>query len=128
MHANRRAHAMSHVFISYVRDNSEAIQKLSNSLEDHGVRVWLDRDKIRPGYRWKAAIRDAIREGAFFIACFSGEYHQRLRTYMNAELTFAIDELSERPTDRAWFIPVLLPGGVVPDRDIGGGETLRSLQ
>jgi hypothetical protein len=128
MHAYRRAHVMSHVFISYVRDNSEVIQRLSASLEARGVNVWLDRDKIRPGYRWKAAIRDAIREGAFFIACFSREYHERPKTYMNEELTLAIEELRQRPTDRAWFIPVLLPGGEVPDRDIGAGETFRSLQ
>jgi hypothetical protein len=71
---------MSHVFISYVRDNSEAILKLSASLEAHGVKVWLDRTDIKPGSRWESAIRDAIREGAFFIACFSREYHQRLNS------------------------------------------------
>jgi hypothetical protein len=33
-----------------------------------------------------------------------------------------------RPTDRSWFIPVLFGSGHIPERDIGGGETLRSLQ
>jgi TIR domain len=105
MHAYRRAHAISHVFISYVHDNSEVIQRLSASLEAHGVNVWLDRNDIKPGSLWKSANRDAIREGAFFIACFSREYHDRPKTYMNEELTLAIEELRQRPTDRAWFIP-----------------------
>jgi hypothetical protein len=90
--------------------------------------VWLDRNEIKPGSLWKSAIKDAIREGAFFIACFSREYHRRPKTYMNEELTLAIEELRQRPTDRAWFIPVLLPGGEVPDRNIWAGETLRSIQ
>ncbi len=47
---------------------------------------------------------------------------------MNEELTVAIEELRLRPTDRAWFIPVLLDDCEVPDRSIGAGETLRTLQ
>jgi hypothetical protein len=47
---------------------------------------------------------------------------------MNEELTTAIDELRRRPTDRTWFIPILLSECEIPDRSIGGGETLRNLQ
>lgn len=119
---------MTHVFISYVRDNSEEVQRLCQVLSEHGITVWLDRDSIYPGYRWKDAIRKAIRTGDFFIACFSREYTERSKTYMNEELILAIEELRQRPTDRAWFIPVLLSDVEIPDREIGGGETLRSIQ
>ena len=64
----------------------------------------------------------------YYLACFSQEYFDRDRSYMNEELTVAIEELRQRPTDRAWFIPVVLSGSGVPDRDIGGGETLRDIQ
>jgi hypothetical protein len=47
---------------------------------------------------------------------------------MNEELTLAIDELRQRPTDRTWFVPVILPGGTVPARSISSIETLRDLQ
>jgi hypothetical protein len=47
---------------------------------------------------------------------------------MNEELTLAIDELRQRPTERAWFIPVLLSECQVPARNIGAGETLRDIQ
>jgi class 3 adenylate cyclase len=47
---------------------------------------------------------------------------------MNVELTIAVDQLRRRSTDRAWFIPVLFDGGEVPDRPVGGGETLRDIQ
>lgn len=118
----------NHVFVSYVRENSELVDKLHAALSVFDVAVWLDRQSILPGTRWQDAIRSAIQEGAFFLACFSRDYLARDRAYMNEELVLAIDELRKRPADRAWFIPVLLTPCEVPDRSIGGGETLRAIQ
>lgn len=119
---------MPHAFISYVRDDSAKVDRLAAELRNVGIDVWLDRERIRAGQRWRAVIRAAIREGAFFIACFSRAYAERDRSYMNEELTLAIEEIRARPVDRTWFIPVLLDGGEVPDRQFGGGETLRDIQ
>ena len=119
---------MSHVFISYVHDNALEVQRLRDILRTFNVEVWLDRDQLKPGYRWADAIREAIRDGTFYIACFSKAYNERMKTYMNEELTIAIEELRQRPTDQSWFIPVLLDKSEVPNRSIGAGETLRSLQ
>ena len=119
---------MPYVFISYVRENSEIVQRLRDILQTYGIEVWLDKEQLRPGHRWADAIRDAISEGAFYIACFSHAYNERSKTYMNEELTLAVEELRQRPTDHSWFIPVLLDNCEVPNRNIGGGETLRSLQ
>ena len=118
-----------HVFISYVRENQEQVDRLCHDLKTQGVNVWLDRHSIKPGARWKDAIREAIRHGDFFIACFSEEYTNRItikreKTYMNEELTLAIEELRQFDSDREWFIPVLLSECAVPARSIGGGETL----
>jgi hypothetical protein len=117
-----------HIFVSYVRENSEAIDRLVKQLESHGLTVWLDRTKISPGMRWRDAVRDAIRSGDLFVACFSAASATKERSYMNEELTLAIEELRQRPTDRTWFVPVLLDGGVVPQRTISATETLRDLQ
>jgi len=38
-----------------------------------------------------------------------------------------LDEIRRRPHDRSWFIPVRLDDVLVPDRDIGGGETLSDI-
>ena len=119
---------MNKVFISYVSENIEIVDRLCQELKSHSIQFWRDRDDIDPGARWKQEIRRAIQQGGFFIACFSKEYTTRDKTYMNEELTIAIDALRQRPTDRAWFIPVKLNECEIPDRDIGGGETLRDLQ
>ena len=118
---------MSHVFVSYVRENQDIVTRLCDDLRRNSVEVWFDRDEIEPGTFWEDTIRRAISEGDFFIACFSMEYNSRYETVMNEELNLAISILRRRPRDRSWFIPVLL-SGYVPDWDIGGGKTLSSLQ
>lgn len=118
---------MSHVFISYVRENSNLVDILYKELKRSGITVWLDRESVAPGEQWKSAIRKAIQNGAFFIACFSKEYNTRSKSYMNEELHLAIEELRLRSPYTKWFIPVLLSESAVPDWDIGGGVTLRDL-
>jgi hypothetical protein len=115
------------VFVSYVREDALLVQKLVTALRQAGIEVWIDKDSIEPGTRWQQAIRKAIRQGDYFIACFSKNYTSRNRNYMNEELVLAIEELRRR-ADRAWFIPVLLSECEVPDRSIGGGETLTDIQ
>ena len=119
---------MDKVFVSYVNENFQMVDMLYQELDSCGIQVWLDRNNIAPGLRWREEIRRAIQQGAFFIACFSQEYDGRDKTYMNEELTIAIEELRQRRTDSAWFIPVKLSECEIPDRDIGGGDTLRDLQ
>src|SRR5690348_1604790 len=99
--------ALTHVFISYVRDDRPLVRELCAALHKNSIAFWLDRDQIRPGEKWQVAIRRAIESGTFFIACFSKAYDVRSKSYMNIELTLAIEQLRLRPADRAWFIPVL---------------------
>lgn len=118
---------MSHVFISYLREDRSAVDRFVGELRRRDIPVWLDREKILPGQRWQSAIRTAIREGAHFIVCFSKSYDKRNSSYINEELTLAIEELRTHPVHRAWFIPVLLEQCSIPDRSIGAGETLRDI-
>lgn len=119
---------MSHIFISYVHENQEQVKRLSKTLRNHGMEVWLDRDSISPGIRWRDAIRQAIKQGAYFIACFSDEYQRREKSYMNEELLLAVDELRQYSVNRPWFIPVLLSECNIPALSIGAGQTLLDFQ
>jgi hypothetical protein len=91
---------MPHVFVSYVRENSDVVDRLAAELQSRGVVVWLDGNDIDPGTRWRDAIKNAIRSGKFFIACFSRESNECEESYMNEELTLAIDELRKRPSNK----------------------------
>ena len=108
---------MAHVFISYVRENRDIVDRLAKELSSSGVTVWLDRTDIEHGPRWKDAIKRAIRSGKFFIACFSKEFNQRDRSHLHEELTIAIEELRARPSERTWFIPVLLNEALIPTKN-----------
>ena len=71
------------VFVSYVRENSAEIDSICAEFKRSNIKYWLDRDQIDPGKLWKKAIRDAINDGGYFLACFSRDYEKRSETYMN---------------------------------------------
>jgi hypothetical protein len=119
---------MPKVFISYIRENSKDVIRLVNALKAHQIDVWFDQTHLQPGDRWTDVIRREIAQGDFFIACFSTEFSKRRKTFMHEEITQAIEQLRQRPTGQPWFIPVLLSDCEIPDRSIGAGETLRSIQ
>ncbi|SFN10343.1 toll/interleukin-1 receptor domain-containing protein [Dokdonella immobilis] len=119
---------MSSVFLSYVHENTHVVKELCESLRAHDIEVWIDRDNIAPGVRWKDAIREAIQRGSYFVACFSSEYGSKSKSYMNEELVLAVDELRQHSANKPWFIPVLLSECEVPALSIGGGRTLLDFQ
>jgi hypothetical protein len=120
--------ARGKVFISYVRDDATEVARLVKDLEAHGITTWRDWNDILPGQNWRDAIREAIRSGAAFIACFSSNYARRDKTYMNEELQLAIAEIRLMPKNRVWFIPVLLNPCAVPDYEVGPGRWLSDFQ
>lgn len=119
---------MKYVFVSYVHEDREVVDKLCADLRARDIPTWLDRDQIFPGEPWQHAIRSAIRDGSFFLACFSNAYHTKDDSYMNEELALAIEELRRKPQGRIWFIPALLSPCKPPSFQIRAGESLDSLQ
>jgi hypothetical protein len=121
--------AAGHVFISYVREDSVQVDQLQHALQAAGIPVWRDTADLWPGEDWRAKIRTAINDGALvFLACFSARSLARARSYQNEELVLAIEQLRLRPPERPWLIPVRFDDCQIPDRDIGGGRTLSSIQ
>ncbi len=115
---------VTRVFVSYVHEDSDTVDRIVRELRSHDIDVWLDRTSLEVGDRWKETIRNAIRDGDYFLACFSPAYSGRRRTYMNVELDIALEELRMRPRDRTWFLPITLGPCTIPSYPIGAGETL----
>ena len=63
-----------------------------------------------------------------FIACFSSHSVTRQKSHQNEELLLAVEQLRSRQPDDPWLIPVRFDDCAIPDRDLGGGRTLASLQ
>lgn len=118
-----------YAFISYVREDSQAVDQLQRALETVGIRVWRDTADLWPGEDWRAKIRHAITNDALvFIACFSHQSLAREQSYQNEELALAIDQLRLRRPDIPWLIPVRFDECDIPNYDIGMGRTLSTLQ
>lgn len=62
---------MAKVFISYSRQDAEFADKLTKSLEDKGVSVWVDRSDIKGGADWRREISEAIRNCRAFLLILS---------------------------------------------------------
>lgn len=126
---SRRGSVTGHVFISYVREDSHRVDELQRTLRAAGIPVWRDTADLWPGEDWRVEIRRAITDNALvFIACFSRASLARGKTYQNEELTLAIEQMRLRRPDEPWLIPVRFDDCGIPDRDIGGGRTLASIQ
>jgi TIR domain len=125
----RPSEVAGHVFISYIREDSRHVDLLQQALEEAGVRVWRDTQDLWPGEDWRLKIRRAITDNAIvFIVCFSSRSLARSRSYQNEELLLAIEQLRLRPLEEPWLIPVRFDDCEIPERDIGGGRTLTSIQ
>ena len=62
------------VFISYHKDDSEAVYKLHEDLQKRGIRTWIDIKCIRPGQRQSKTIYTGIISSDIFIACLSPKF------------------------------------------------------
>lgn len=122
------ARTQPRVFISYVQENAELVDRLQRELENRGVDVWRDAKNLFPGDWWKDEIRKAIRQGDHFIACFSKEFVDKQKSFMYEELMQAVEETRQRPPSSRWLIPVFLSECTVPEIHIGGGQSLASVQ
>jgi hypothetical protein len=92
------------------------------------VRVWRDSARIWPGEDWRAKIRAAITGDALaFVALFSRASVALGRSRHHEELALGIEQLRSRNPGIPWLFPVRVDGCEIPDLDVGGGRTLRSL-
>ena len=84
---------MSHVFLSYMRDDQDQADRLRRDLVARGVEIWQDKTHLKVGDPWKLRVRQAIEDGAFFLACFSNAYVRQGGDprYVNEELAVAIE-------------------------------------
>jgi ribosomal protein L7/L12 len=62
---------MSHLFLSYSRDDIQLIDELINRLRQAGCHVWIDRTGIQGGELYRTRIVQAITECEYFMIALS---------------------------------------------------------
>jgi hypothetical protein len=121
--------SIQHAFVSYVREDADAVDQLVSVLQAASIPVWKDTENLWPGEDWQQKIREAIEDGSLaFIACFSTSSVQKVKTYMNAELNLAVEQIRLMKPGHVWLLPVRLDDCDLPRFDLGGSRTFDSLQ
>lgn len=106
------------VFISYVHEDTDRIDKFCQLLEAEGIPYWRDRRKINPGQTWKVAIATAIREESMIFLAFFSKSSISRDSGMNEELDVAIEQAKRKQPNATWLIPVRLDEIDIPDYEV----------
>lgn len=121
---------MSHIFISYVSENTKLAAWICSQLKANGMDPWFSQDegRITPGDDWRKVLKGAVEKGGFYVPIFTKEWTKRSRSVANEELFFAAEEARMRPAGRRWIIPIKADSDDLPEIDLGGGRALENLQ
>jgi len=116
-----------HVFLSYCRDNIDAVRQLRAELLAAGERVWWDQD-ILPGQMWKDEIRQAMQESYAVLLCLSQEAMARTTSGIFPEAMDAIAQYRLYQPGSIFLIPVRLSACTIPPIEISATRNLQDLQ
>jgi TIR domain-containing protein len=94
------------IFLSYSRNDQEFADQLTQSLQEHGVQVWVDRQNIQAGEAWRAAISHAIATCDAFLVILSPQ----CIVSKNVPKELSIAESKERH-----IIPIMYQQCEIPD-------------
>ncbi|WP_275266189.1 toll/interleukin-1 receptor domain-containing protein [Nocardioides caldifontis] len=117
-----------HAFISYVREDTVAVDELERVLSAAGIPVWRDVHSLFPGDAWKRRIKEAIQGDALaFLPVFSTASESRHKSQMREEIQLAIEEFRKMDPDQSWIFSVRLDDVSVPAYDITPTRVLTDL-
>ena len=109
------------VFISYAREDLLAVQRLKAALDEAGVRVWFDMERLESGDDYDRKIQKNIGRCAYFVPIVSANTERRLEAYFRREWNYAIDRTRNMADGAVFILPVSIDDTVevsaqVPDK------------
>lgn len=102
------------VFISYSHEDKEAAFRIADTLNQRGLSVWIDRDRIGGGSQLEARISDAIRDCAVFISVISRTTERSPKSYAREERYIAAAEVKGRLP--GFYFPVIIDSTPAPPK------------
>ncbi len=78
----------THIFISHSSEDAAFVQRLATDLQQVGVPIWVDHQKLKPGTRnWEKAIRAGLKQSRALI--YVGSAQAMVSDYVQDELSIA---------------------------------------
>lgn len=104
------------VFVSYASEDLGPAQQLARGLQDGGIDVWFDKDRLCAGARWERQIRRGIESASLFLPVVSRSTISdgNRRSWFWMEWNAASTLSSAMSPDEEFILPV-----VVDDLDLG---------
>lgn len=101
------------VFLSYAKEDADAVRRVRARLLGDGFRPWLDEHDLLPGQDWDSTIRAVIRQcGAFIV--FISRSSVTKTGYFQKEIREALAAADLRPDSRVFVLPVRLDDSTPP--------------
>src|ERR1700722_7595030 len=91
------------VFLSYAKEDAEAVKLIAEALRAAGIETWFDQDELQGGDAWDFAIRRQIRECSLFIPVVSRSALNRLEGYFRREWRLAIERTQDMADEKAFL-------------------------
>ena len=109
------------VFISYAREDLAAVNRLKAALDQAGIKVWFDLERLEGGDDYDRKIHRNIARCAYFIPIISANTERRLEAYFRREWSYAIDRARNIADGAVFILPVCIDdineaNAQVPDR------------
>ncbi len=97
------------IFISYMREDGDAAERLCKAIEGLGWDVWLDKHSLRPGDEFDSEIETAIRRRTvrLFIPIISANTEREEEGYVFQEWRAAVDR-ARGIMGRNFIVPVVV--------------------
>lgn len=73
-----------YAFISYSRRDHVFVERLVANLQQAGIRIWRDTERIQPGQQWQRAIEDALENAVALL--YVSSQQSRGSDWMGQEL------------------------------------------
>ena len=96
------------VFISYAREDMQAVNVLKAALDKAGIKVWFDLERLESGDDYDRKIRKNIARCAYFIPIVSANTERRLEAYFRREWSYAIDRARNMADGAVFILPVCI--------------------
>lgn len=109
------------VFLCHVHEDKERVTELARSLQEHGIRVWLDKSDLRGGDEWDRKIQSILRRVDYVIVVQSPSMHGRAESYVYKEVRIALERQQHFATGYRFIVPTILD-------DAAGLDVLGALQ
>ncbi len=96
------------IFISYMREDAEAAQRLADAISELGGAVWLDVRRLEAGDDWEKEVLTAIGETVrLFVPIISANTEREREGYVFREWAEAL-ERSPRISSGRFIVPVII--------------------